>query len=144
MNPSRRIFKATETTNFLLDLETLSLGELQAQQQAQPGALHKTRLQRVRRTLQRKALFICLCRWSAKAVGSSAFGTGSGFGASSSNHFPGFSKRNPNNIREAIVPKIPLGILGAFSSSSNWFPHTISRSLLNISNAFNLYENEST
>lgn len=51
---------------------------------------------------------------SSLPIESVVFGTGSGVGAPSSNHSPGFSKRNQNNIREVIVPKSPLGIWGGF------------------------------
>lgn len=54
--------------------------------------------------------------WEQPDADSIASGTESGFGASSSNHFPSFSKRNQNNIREVIVPESPLGILGGFFS----------------------------
>lgn len=47
-------------------------------------------------------------------VDSIAFGTGSGFRVSSSNHFLGFTKRNQNNIHEVIVPESPLGTFGVF------------------------------
>lgn len=71
-------------------------------------------------------------------VDSITFGTGSGFGAPSSNHFPDFSKSNQNNIHEVIIPVSPLGMfLAFFFFFLNWFQHVISRSLLSILNTFN-------
>lgn len=142
MNPSHGIFKVTESTSFrhlLRHLEILSLRELQAQPQNEAPEGKENFLEEGIIHL----LMPPVCE-SSLHVESTAFGTGSGVGASSSNHFPGFSKRNQNNVCEVIVPKSPLGILGAFPSSSNWFQHAISRSLLNILRTFSLRENKST